>query len=123
MVTAADFHQTPDRFPDNITNKQAIPGMVMITERPPEVADRAVPGHGEGDLIMGKKNASAIATLVERTSRFIILQRLPYAHTADRMAYAHTVVMNRLPALLKRSLSWDQGREMAQQATSDRCPC
>jgi transposase, IS30 family len=97
-------------------NKQAIPGMVMITERPPEVADRAVPGHWEGDLIMGKGNRSAIATLVERTSRFVILQRLPYDHTAERMAYALTTAMNRLPALLKRSLTWDQGREMAQHA-------
>lgn len=97
-------------------NKQAIPGMVMITERPPEVADRAVPGHWEGDLIMGKGNSSAIATLVERTSRFVILQRLPYDHTAERTAYALTVAMSRLPALLKRSLTWDQGREMAQHA-------
>ena len=97
-------------------NKQAIPGMVMITERPPEVTDRAVPGHWEGDLLMGKGNSSAIATLVERTSRFVILQRLPYDHTAERMAYALTAAMNRLPALLKRSLTWDQGREMAQHA-------
>ncbi len=97
-------------------NKQTIPGMVMITDRPPEVADRAVPGHWEGDLIMGKGNSSAIATLVERTSRFVILQRLPYDHTAERMAYALTTAMSRLPALLKRSLTWDQGREMAQHA-------
>ena len=97
-------------------NKQAIPGMVMITDRPPEVADRAVPGHWEGDLIMGKGNSSAIATLVERTSRFVILQRLAYDHTAERMAYALTAAMSRLPAMLKRSLTWDQGREMAQHA-------
>ena len=97
-------------------NKQAIPGMVMITKRPPEVADRAVPGHWEGDLIMGKGNASAIATLVERTSRFMILHRLPHDHSAERVAYALTAAMSRLPALLKRSLTWDQGREMAQHA-------
>lgn len=99
-----------------IENKQAIRDMVMITERPPEVADRAVPGHWEGDLLMGKNNASAIATLVERTSRFVILHKLPYDHCAERMAYALTAAMNRLPALLKRSLTWDQGREMAQHA-------
>lgn len=97
-------------------NKQAIPDMTMITERSPEVADRAVPGHWEGDLIMGKNNASAIATLVERTSRFVLLVQLPYDHCADRVAYGLTAAMNRLPALLKRSLTWDQGREMAQHA-------
>jgi IS30 family transposase len=95
---------------------QAIPNMVMITERPPEVEDRAVPGHWEGDLIMGKGNSSAIATLVERASRYVILQRLPYDHSAERTAYALTTAMSRLPALLKRSLTWDQGREMAQHA-------
>ena len=95
---------------------QAIPNMVMITERPAEVEDRAVPGPWEGDLIMGKGNSSAIATLVERMSRYVILQRLPYDHSAERTAYALTSAMNRLPALLKRSLTWDQGREMAQHA-------
>lgn len=99
-----------------VVNRQAIPGMVMITERPAEAADRAVPGHWEGDLIMGKRNSSAIATLVERNSRYVILQRLPYDHTAERVAYALSVAMNRLPALLKRSLTWDQGREMAAHA-------
>lgn len=93
---------------------QAIPNMIMITERPPEAADRAVPGHWEGDLIMGKSNKSAIATLVERASRYVILQRLPYDHTAERTAYALAGAMGRLPVLLKRSLTWDQGREMAQ---------
>jgi IS30 family transposase len=100
-----------------IASQQAIPGMVMITERSAEVADRAVPGHWEGDLIMGKANASAIATLVERTSRFVLLQRLPYDHTAERTAHALTAAMNRLPALLKRSLTWDQGREMGRHVT------
>ena len=66
---------------------------------------------------MGKNNASAMATLVERTSRFVILVRLPYDHCTDRVAYGLTAAMNRLPALLTRSLTWDQGREMAQHAT------
>jgi transposase, IS30 family len=86
-------------------NKQVIPHMIMITERPPEVADRAIPGHGEGDLIMGERNASAMATLVERTSRFVMLVRLPYDHGADRVAYGLTAAMNRLPTLLTRSLT------------------
>ena len=100
-----------------IARSPVIPDMVMVTERPPEVADRAVPGHWEGDLLMGKGNSSAIATLVERASRYVILQRLPYDHSAERTAYALTAAMNRLPALLKRSLTWDQGREMARHAT------
>jgi IS30 family transposase len=100
-----------------VKKKQAIPDMIMITGRPAEVADRAVPGHWEGDLLMGKGNTSAIATLVERTSRFVILARLPYDHSAERTASALTTAMNRLPALLKRSLTWDQGREMARHAT------
>jgi IS30 family transposase len=96
--------------------RQAIPDTTMITERPPEAVDRAVPGPWEGDLLRGKANASALATLVERTSRFVILVRLPYDPSADRVTYALTAAMNRLPTLLKRSLTWDQGREMAQHA-------
>ena len=99
-----------------IARSPAIPGMVMIIECPAEVADRAVPGHWEGDLLMGKGNASAIVTLVETTSRYVILQRLSYDHSAERTADVLTAAMNRLPALLKRSLTWDQGREMAQHA-------
>jgi transposase, IS30 family len=99
-----------------IAKKQAIPGMVMLSDRPAEAEDRAVPGHWEGDLIMGAGNASAIVTLVERTSRFAILARLPYDHTAERTAYALAAAMGRLPALLKQSLTWDQGREMARHA-------
>src|SRR5512135_2819319 len=65
---------------------------------------------------MGKGNASAIATLVERTSRYVLLQRLPYDHSAERMAYALSVVTGSLTALLKQSRTWDQGREMARHA-------
>src|SRR5512142_617004 len=66
---------------------------------------------------MGTGTASAIATLGERTSRYVLLPRLPYDHSAERVAYALTATMNRLPALLKRFLTWDQGRAMARHAT------
>jgi transposase, IS30 family len=90
-----------------------IKDMVMISERPPEVADRAVPGHWEGDLIMGARNASAIGTLVERTTRFVLLLHLPASHDPGAVAAAMTEAMGGLPAQLRRSLTWDQGREMA----------
>ncbi len=89
----------------------------MLTERPPEADDRAVPGHWEGDLIMGAGNTSAIITLVERTSRYTILARVPYDHTAIRVAALLGVAMGRLPSLLKRSLAWDQGPEMSEHAS------
>jgi IS30 family transposase len=86
--------------------------VVSISERPPSVADRAVPGHWEGDLLVGTKT-SQIATLVERQSRFVLLVRIPRrdAHTVARGLTRH---VQRLPARLKRSLTWDRGKEMAQ---------
>lgn len=89
-----------------------IPDKVMISERPPEADDRAVPGHWEGDFVMGKNNRSAVATLVERTTRFLILLHLPGPHDALAFQDATVEAMSKLPAQLRRSLAWDQGLEM-----------
>jgi transposase, IS30 family len=89
-----------------------IPGMVSIAERPPEVEDRAVPGHWEGDLIVGAKSQSAIGTLVERKTGFLLLLHLPTDHGADTVAAAMTESMSRLPETLRKTLTWDQGSEM-----------
>ncbi|WP_448456835.1 IS30 family transposase, partial [Mycolicibacterium elephantis] len=83
-----------------------------ISDRPAEVADRAVPGHWEGDLILGAGNRSAIGTLVERSTRFTILLHLPLDHTADTVAAAMIEAMSELPEHLRRSITWDRGSEM-----------
>ena len=93
-----------------------IPGMVMISERPAEAEDRAVPGHGEGDLIAGAASKSAIGTLVERSTRFVMLLHLPDGHGAAQVAAAMTGAMGTLPGQLRRSLTWDQGSEMTNHA-------
>ena len=87
--------------------------MAMISERPPEIEDRAVPGHWEGDLITGSRNKSAIGTLVERTTRFTILLHLPDGHDAEHVQQAIIDKMQHLPKLLRNSLTWDQGAELA----------
>jgi IS30 family transposase len=93
-----------------------IPGMVNISQRPAEADDRAVPGHWEGDLIIGKDSKSAIGTLVERSTRFVMLLHLPHDHGADAVEEAIAVAMSRLPEILRKTLTWDQGIEMANHA-------
>ena len=103
------------RGPRQTTGQGRIKDMVMISERPAEVEDRAVPGHWEGDLIMGK-GMRAIGTLVERSTRYVMLVRLPDGHGGEavRKALAHKIVT--LPVELRRSLTWDQGKEMNEHA-------
>ena len=88
--------------------------MVSISERPAEVEDRALPGHWEGDLILGKNGRSAIGTLVERKTRFTVLLPLPGDHTAVRVRDAMITAMGQIPQLLRKTLTWDQGPEMAE---------
>jgi transposase, IS30 family len=88
--------------------------MVMISDRPAEASDRAIPGHWEGDLIVGKLGCSAIGTLVERSSRYVILLHLPHGRTAENVRFALTRELSRLPTELRRTLTWDQGKEMAE---------
>jgi IS30 family transposase len=88
--------------------------MILISDRPPEIEDRAVPGHWEGDLIIGKGGRSAIGTLVERSSRYVVLLHLPHGRTAEDVRAALTRQISKLPAELRRTLTWDQGKEMAE---------
>ncbi len=92
--------------------KNRIPDMVNIAERPQEADDRAVPGHWEGDLLIGKANLSAIGTLVERTTGYALLVHLPDGYKPEHVAPALTAKIKTLPENLRRSLTWDQGIEM-----------
>ena len=103
----------PRTLADTGERRGKLRDMVNISERPAEIEDRAVPGHWEGDLIIGKLSGSAIGTLVERTTRYVMLLHLPGAHDAEAVLEALTRQVATLPQQLIRSLTWDQGSEMA----------
>ena len=88
-------------------------GMVMISQRPAEAADRAVPGHWEGDLLIGKDCKSAVGTLVERSTRYVMLLHLPAGRDARLVEQAMRQAIGGLPGELARTITWDQGKEMA----------
>ena len=100
-----------------VETRGRIPGMVMISERPAEVEDRAVPGHWEGDLIIGKGAGSAVGTLVERTTRYVMLLHLPDGRDSAQVDAAMRRAIRRLPRNLVRTITWDQGKEMHRHAT------
>lgn len=107
----------PRRMPDGRRARQGkITDMVLISERPAEAANRAVPGHWEGDLILGKDGRSAIGTLVERSTRYCLLLHLPGGKDALSVRDEMITTIHTLPEHLRRSLTWDQGTEMARHA-------
>lgn len=102
----------PHRSAEHRTSRFIDP-MVMISDRPAQIEDRAVPGHWEGDLITGERNQSAIITLVERTTRYVMLGHLPIDHSAEAVRDVLVPLIGTLPEHLRGSLTWDQGAEMA----------
>ncbi len=100
------------RAPRRAAKRPRVPGELLIANRPKDIDARTVPGHWEGDLVIGKNGASAIGTLVERSTRFVILLHLPDRHDAEAVADAIAQQITRLPEHLARSLTWDQGTEL-----------
>ncbi|MFE7411190.1 IS30 family transposase [Streptomyces laurentii] len=112
-IRSGRIRRRPHRDPARRTPRFTDP-MIMISDRPAEIEDRAVPGHWEGDLIIGAHGRSAIATLVERSTRYTMLVHLPGgAHDAETVRDGLVATIQTLPAHLRGSLTWDQGSEMA----------
>jgi IS30 family transposase len=99
-----------------VETRGQIPSRIMISERPAEIEDRAVPGHWEGDLIIGARGLSAVGTLVERSTRYVMLLRFPGGYSADKLNKAMAKAMGSLPDEMTRSVTWDQGTEMNRHA-------
>ena len=107
-------HRRPQKRGDTTETRGKIANMLSIEERPAEVAERSVPGHWEGDLILGKYKHSALGTLVERTTRYTILVPLGEHKDAASVREAYAEAFKSLPAELKKSLTYDQGKEMSE---------
>jgi IS30 family transposase len=99
-----------------VRRSRGLSGALPISERPAEAADRAVPGHWEGDLILGAVGKGAVITLVERRTRFVLLAPLPNQHTALDLKAVLTPMIATLPDAIRRTLTWDRGSEMAAHA-------
>jgi IS30 family transposase len=110
------LRRRPRRRGENAKRANVLGDIEPISARPPEAADRAIPGHWEGDLIMGAFNRSAIVTVVERRSRLLLLGELPAGHGAQEVYECLRGLCADLPAVARRTLTWDQGREMADWA-------
>jgi transposase, IS30 family len=108
--------RTARRPRDHTDKRGRIADMVMISDRPAEVADRAVPGHWEGDLILGAGGRSAVGTLVERSTRFVLLLHLPEGRSASNVESVMAKAISTLPDEFVRSITWDQGVEMTNHA-------
>ncbi len=108
------LRRRPRQRGENARRGNVLGDIEPISARPPEAADRAIPGHWEGDLIMGAFNRSAIVTVVERRSRFLLLGELPDGHGAQEVYECLRELCADLPDIARRSLTWDQGREMAE---------
>lgn len=104
------------RKPQHDNRRGRLQDMVMITDRPPEADDRAVPGHWEGDLLFGTGGHSQVGMLTERTTRYTMLFALPHDRTAPTVRRALGRTIRKLPAHLARTLTWDQGKELAEHA-------
>ena len=104
--------RTQRRPRSRIETRGRIPGMVMISERPAEVEDRAIPGHWEGDLLIGKNAQSAVGTLVERSTRYVMLLHLPNGRLPAQVDEAMRRAIRKLPKELFQTITWDQGKEM-----------
>ncbi|MFC6714311.1 IS30 family transposase [Branchiibius cervicis] len=116
LRTGRTRRRARSNLPPRASNRSWIGDEAMITQRPAEVEDRAVPGHWEGDLVIGTDGSSALITLVERMTRYVLVRRLPLTHDSATVSEQLIAMMRDLPASLRQTVTWDQGVEMARHA-------